>query len=144
MSGHHRPSAREFQIACEGPVIAVRLSPNALEQYQYVLDGTDKLSVQRRKHLARYFHEFCTNNPHRLGQEKFKKEGDFSDGRGGYVAIWAFRVRQWRLYGAFLQVGNRRCFVGVRVDATKKQDKADQQMLRNAALDIAGLVEYGT
>jgi hypothetical protein len=120
----------------------VRLAPSIVQEYRDVMDGKDKRSVQRATHLTRSFQEFCANVRPRLSQEKFKKEGDFSDGLGGKVGIWEFKAWQWRLYGATLQVAAKRCFVGVRVDPDKKRDKANQEMLKKSALDIANLVEY--
>lgn len=141
MTGGRR-SAREFEIVFRGSVAAIRLAQIALEEYRLVVAGTDQLSVKRRVHLARSFREYCEHRPHRLTAEKFKKEGNFSDGRGGQVAIWTFKVWKWRLYGAPLSVSGEVCFVGVRVDADKKQDRADKQILKLAAADISQLVEH--
>jgi len=80
----------------------------------------------------------------RLSDEKFKKEDDFSDGHHGTVAISAFKARQWRLYGAILTVNGKRCFVGVRVDADKKRDNADQDIMKRAAKDVGDLSEYAS
>jgi hypothetical protein len=139
-----KPSAMAFCLACQGGVADVRLSPEAKVHYQQVLDGTDENSVKRKVQLARYFREFCDHLLffNRLSDLKFKNEGNFSDGLGGHVTIWTFKAWKWRLYGAILQVNGRRCFVGVNVDPAKKQDKADQQMLKSTAKVIAGLQEY--
>ena len=120
----------------------MRLCPIAMQEFVKVRDGTDQLSRQRLTHLRRSFREFCDVHPHRLPPEKFKKEGDFPDGLGGTVAVFAFKAWQWRLYGAVLNVAGRRCFVGMRVDPEKKQDRANQSLLRATATDIAGLHEH--
>jgi hypothetical protein len=120
--------AAEFEVVCTGPVAEIRLSPTASAEYQRDTKGNDSVSTKRRVHLQRYFREVCDHNPHRLSIEKFRKEDNFADGRGSEVAVWAF--------------AGRRCFVGVRVDAAKKQDKADQQLLKAAASDISRLREY--
>ncbi len=57
------------------------------------------------------------------------------------MPIWTFKAPKWRLYGAILSVGGKRCFVGTRVDANKKQDKADQALLKATAKDIGELQE---
>lgn len=118
------------------------MSSKAHDEYSRVQTGTDKRSVQRQTHLRRFFEEFCSDFRHRLNDEQFKKEGDFSDGVGGRVAIWAFKAWQFRLYGAVLTVDGSRCFVGVTVDPEKKSNRADQALLRSAALEIAKLEEY--
>lgn len=142
MNTRRRGSASEFEVVWKGPVATIRLSKAAVSAYRQVIDGTDEISVKRKVQLRRYFEEFCQNNPHRLGEEKFKKEGSFPDGRGGKVAVLAFKSWQWRLYGAELLVSGQRCFVGMRVDAAKKQDRADQSKLKGTAKDIAELIEY--
>jgi hypothetical protein len=142
MPGQNRPSAIGFFVVRDGPYAVVRLAPIAHAAYQQLFESNDKLSVQRRTHLARYLERFCEIGPQGLGQEKFKREDSFPDSRGNQVAVYAFKPFKWRLYGGILTVGGKRCFVGVRADPSKKQDKADQTLLRNAASDIAALAEY--
>jgi hypothetical protein len=137
-----RASAAGYRVVCEGPVGKVRLAPPAWQEYRQVIEGEDRLSVQRATHLGRCFTEYCANVQPRLSPEKFKKEGNYPDGHGGTVAIWEFKAWQWRLYGATVRVAGQRCFVGVRVDPSKKRNKADQAMLKSAALDIGNLIEY--
>jgi hypothetical protein len=107
-------------------------------------ENDDELSLKRRTHLQRYFKEFCDNDDYqrRLSDEKFKKEGNFRDGMGGSVPIYAFKAWKWRVYGAVMRVSSRRCFVGVVVDPDKKQNKADRAKLTAAATAIAQLAEY--
>lgn len=137
------PKAGDYEEVWNGPAASIRLAPKACRQYRQAIAGNDTLSVQRRTHLGRYFAEFCehTEFKTRLNDHQFKREGSFKDGYGGEVSIWTFKARKWRLYGAILPIGGRRCFVGTRVDASKKQDKADQDMLRQTAKDIGGLAE---
>jgi hypothetical protein len=59
------------------------------------------------------------------------------------ATVWTFKAWKWRLYGAIVQVPGKRCFVGVNVDPNKKQDKADQKLLRNTAQKIGELLEFG-
>ncbi len=142
MTGHQRPSAVEFPVVRDGPYAAIRLSPDAHAQYQQLFETNNTLAVQRRRHLARYFERFCEIGPESLGPEKFKREDSLPDGRGGHVSVYTFKPFKWRLYGGILTVARKRCFVGTRVDPDKKQDKADQQLLRAVAKDIADLLEY--
>lgn len=143
MPGQSKPSAADFVEVETGAVASIRLSPSAKGDYDQAVDGKDKISLQRKTHLARYFAEFCASLRPRLNDEKFKKEGNFSDGNGGTVAIFTFKAWQWRLYGSILTVAGKRCFVGTRVDAFKKQNKADKKMLERTAEDISQLREYG-
>jgi hypothetical protein len=139
-----RPSATSYEVVCEGTVATIRLSGDVCTAYRTAIEGKDKISMRRKRHLERSFREFCEHHPPRLGHEKYKKEGDFPDGSHGHVAIWEFKAWQFRIYGASLKVGNKKCFVGVRYDPSKKQDQANQQLLKNAALDIGKLREYAT
>jgi hypothetical protein len=121
---------------------AVRLSPLADAEFQAIGSGNDELSVKRFVHLQRYFKEFCESRIPRLNDEKFRKEIDGVDSRGRPIAIWAFKPWKWRLYGAILQVAGKKCFVGVRVDPSKKQNKANKGLMNLAVEDIARLAEY--
>jgi hypothetical protein len=139
-----RPSASSYYLACQGSVADVRMSPEAEAHFRQVLEGKDENSVKRKVQLMRYFREFCDNAlfSRRLSDQKFKNEGNFPDGRGTQVVVWTFKSWQWRLYGAILRTAGKTCFVGVKVDPTKKRDRADQQMLKATAKAIAGLAEY--
>lgn len=141
--GATRPSAADFKMVEEGPYAAVRISPDAYGEYEKLFASDDNLSKKRRVHLKRYFDRFCQLGPKSLNEEKFKFEDNLPDGTGKHVSIYAFKPFKWRLYGGILTVAGKRTFVGVRVDPSKKQDKANQTLLRSAAIDIAGLHEYG-
>jgi hypothetical protein len=114
------------------------------DEYVQAIEGNDKLSVQRRIRLGRYFAEFSNNVDYfnRMGQDKFKKEGNFPDGSGGEVAVWEFKAFQFRLYGGIAEVQERRCFVGVAIDPNKKRDRADQILLATAARRLGGFCEF--
>lgn len=142
MKGHKQPSAVEFVCVADGPYAAVRLSPDLHREYMQLFESNDQLSKKRRKHLERYFARYCELGHQALGDDKFKFEDSFPDGRGKQVHVYAFKSFQLRLYGGILTVAGKRCFVGVRSDPAKKSDKANQQLLRLAASDIAELLEY--
>jgi hypothetical protein len=122
------------------------MSPAEKAAYDQAIANEDEISVRRRTHLKRYFSEFCENDDfhRRLNERQFKNEGKFSDGRGGKTTIWTFKAWQWRVYGAILTVKERRCFVGVKVDPDKKQDRADRNILKATAKVIGSLIEYGS
>jgi hypothetical protein len=147
MKGTGQSSAMTFRIVCRGTARDVRLGPDASAEYENVLQlaaKADEIAVKRKTHTERYFRELCDHLEfhRRLSHEKFKKEGNFADGHHGMVAVWALKSWQWRLYGAFLSVGGSGCFVGMKVDASKKQDRADAELLKASARDIGNLLEY--
>ena len=139
-----KPSAAQFEVVVSGAVASIRLSPKAKLAYDDLQAGRDEKSIKTRRQLARYLEEFCENEPPRLADTHYKKEGSYFNGLpgGGRVAIWTFKPWQWRLYGAVLIVEGRKCFVGMEVDPDKKQDKADKDTLVAAALAIGKLEEY--
>lgn len=142
-----QPAAKTFPLVYRGAAGDVRLGPEAHAEYQKVVqlaEKSDEIALKRKAHIERYFREFCdsVDVQRRLSSEKFKKEGNFPDGHHGNVAVWTFKSWQWRLYGATLTVDERRCFVGMKVDDAKKQDRANQTMLKGTALAIGELFEY--
>jgi hypothetical protein len=141
-SAQSRPSAVNFPVVSDGSYAAIRLAPNVKADYERLWKSNDTLSKQQRTHLKRYFERFAALGPSSLNEEKFKFEDSYPDGRGGQVSVFAFKPFKMRVYGGILGVAGKRCFVGVRVDLSKKQDKADQGLLRSAAADIAALLEY--
>jgi hypothetical protein len=142
MKGQKQPSAAEFVCVKDGPYASVRLAPDRHKEYMQLFESNDQLSKKRRKHLERYFDRFCEIGPQALGEDKFKFEDSFPDGQGKQVPVYTFKSFQLRLYGGILTVAGKRCFVGVRSDLSRKSDKADQQLLKSAANDIALLLEY--
>jgi hypothetical protein len=144
MAQSNAPKAADYETVCDGDAAAIRLAPKACKAYRKAIEKTDKISLQRKTHLGRYFREFCDHMDFhtRLNPQQFKREDTLKDGVGGEVGIWTFKGPKWRVYGAILVVNGKRCFVGTRVDSNKKQDKADQAMLRATAKDIGNLAEY--
>lgn len=142
MTGQRRPSAIDFPVVQDGPYASIRLSPEIHAVYLKLIESNDTLSRQQRTHLTRYFQRFCELGPRSLGEEKFKWEDSFADAKGRQTPVYAFKPFKMRIYGGILTVAGKRCFVGVRIDVSKKQDKANQQLLKSAAADIAALAEY--
>jgi hypothetical protein len=147
MKDSSQPMAKAFPLVYPGAAGDIRLGPDAHAEYARVrqlAEQADEIAVKRKAHIERYFREFCdyVDVHKRLSREKFKKEGNFPDGHHGKVAVWTFKSWQWRLYGATLTVEGRRCFVGVQVDNAKKQDRANQTLLKKTALEIGELFEY--
>ncbi|MEE8630224.1 MULTISPECIES: hypothetical protein [Methylobacterium] len=135
-------AAADFECHAEGPAGRILLARKAHDEWLEIAQGRSREDVQRRTKLKKHFEEFVTNGPARLGEDHFRREGAFADGRGASVAIWVFKVWQWRLYGAILPIRGVQCFVGVKVDPSKKRNKADQDLLKAVAKEIGGLAEY--
>ncbi|MCY1642110.1 hypothetical protein [Methylorubrum sp. SL192] len=135
-------AAAGFECLAEGKGGKILLAPKALAEWQALERGRNREDIKRRVKLRKHFDEMAANGPGRLNDEQFKREGSFPDGAGGAVSIWVFKVWQWRLYGAFVTIEGAQCFVGVRVDPSKKRDRADQDLLKAVAKEIGGLVEY--
>lgn len=97
-----------------------------------------QLKKADRKQIARcqiWMKKFCDDGFDFLTPEQLKHEGKFSvgDRKGTYVAIYAFKAWQLRIYGAV--VGN--LFIATEVDIAKKQDHADRETLEAAARKLA-------
>lgn len=136
--------AEDFDVAWLGAKADIRMPAAELVEYKQAIANEDEISLKRRTQLKRFFTEFCENDDwhRRLNDKQFKNEGKFPDGKGGKVAIWTFKAWQWRVYGTMMTIKGRRCFVGVRIDPNKKQDKADRQTLKVTAKIIGALAEY--
>ncbi len=139
-----KPKAANLPLIWQGTRADVRMTETVAGEYRQAIGNQDEISVKRKTHLERSFGEFGEHDDYykRLSDKKFKKEGNFPDGKGGRVAVWTFKGWQWRLYGAILKVMGRRCFIGVEVDPEKKQDRADQAKLKSSAKAIAQFDEY--
>src|ERR1700691_3642319 len=102
-----RISAVTLRVVCRGSVADLRMTEDVFGAYMQAIGGNDKISVQRKTRLRRYFAEFVDNMDYqaRLGHDKFKKEGNFATGHPGVeVAIWEFKAFQWRLYGGMTEI----------------------------------------
>jgi hypothetical protein len=95
-------TACNARVVCRGNVADVRMTDDAYLEYAQAIEGNDEISVKRRTRLGRYFAEFSNNVDYfnRMGQDRFKKEGNFPDGNGGTIAVWEFKAFQFRLLEA--------------------------------------------
>lgn len=134
--------ASDFEVVATGQAADVRLAPAALKEYRKLTNGRHELSVRQYRQLKRYMDNFCETGGKSLNDEQYKREGLFSDGKGGRVSVWTFKPFKWRLYGSVLNVAGKQTFVGVRVDPAKKQTKADRTELEAAAKLIGQLREH--
>lgn len=118
-----------FTIVRDGPERRVMLSAEVLEGYAEIGKATDRFNVSRRRSLDRLFERFCDVAKHNNNREQFVKEGNFGKDD---EAVWAFKAFQFRVYGSSFQIDGKETFVCVTYDPAKKQNRADQVLLRAA------------
>lgn len=105
------------------------------------------LAIKQQVQLTRFTKTYCENGREYLTPEQFKREGRFPDGRGTKIDVYVFKPFKWRLYGIIFDLDGKPAFVGLEIDPEKKQDKADQALLKRVAKDggtlLAALEEKG-
>jgi hypothetical protein len=99
-------------------------------------------NAKARARISRAMLNFSELGPGRhLNQEVFRHEERVKLGHE-QVAIFAFKGWQVRIYGGIEQINGKPTFVGTEIDKSKKQDKANRSLLRQAAsklLDLRGV-----
>jgi hypothetical protein len=87
-----------------------------------------------RKRLERYFGNYGIPGT-TMPQEHFKSEGRFPTGGkpSRDVHVFVFKAYQCRIYGVALPIKGVETFVGMEIVTDKKQDDADQGLLRRVA-----------
>jgi hypothetical protein len=92
-----------------------------------------RLDKRWRSKLERHFRNYGIQGT-TMPQEQFKSEGRFPTGgpESQMLQVYAFKAFQHRIYGATISLEGRETFVGMEL-VTKKQDKADQELLRRVA-----------
>lgn len=87
-----------------------------------------------RARILRYMNRFAELGQSELNAVNFKFEARLPVGASGTkIAIYAFKAWKTRVYGAVTEVGGKMAFIGTAIDTSKKQDKANQRLLRRAA-----------
>ncbi|WP_193184176.1 hypothetical protein [Nisaea sediminum] len=106
-----------------------------------VSKNLEKASPKDRARCLKYMGFFANDGLEylHLDDTKFKKQGDFSNGKpdGKKIPVFAFKAYQLRIYGSFLPGGD---FVGTEIDTGKKQDQANKSKLKAAAKKFAALL----
>lgn len=74
---------------------------------------------------------WAERGPRDIPDAKFKFEGHY-ESAGKSVRVEVFKTRHVRFYGAAVQSGNKPLFLVTGVDAAKKQDKGDKDILKAA------------
>ncbi|WP_156913564.1 hypothetical protein [Mesorhizobium sp. WSM3224] len=116
-------------VAC-GDYADVWLFGEAREEYEALLARKDEKSIVSATQLPRYFERYASDQP--LGDQMFKPVGRFGP-KGNEAQVYEFKSWKFRIYGVVKQFRGKRCFVGTACDPYKKQNKADQTKLKNAA-----------
>lgn len=101
----------------------------------------DALNDKQRGRLIAIMGRWC-QDPRLLTQEMFN--GNEGRTPRHSMMLQAIKIRKVRLYGFAKAVGRRKTFVIVDADPSKKQDKADQNVLkraRNRSDDVIDILE---
>ncbi|MEY2929895.1 MAG: hypothetical protein RL033_644 [Pseudomonadota bacterium] len=97
----------------------------------------DKLDARTRAGLVRKMNTWAKEQP--LPDTHFKFEWRVPvDGKA--IGVYAFKDNQARLYGATFPLNGKETFICSEIDSAKKQNKADQEKLKRAALNLRGFL----
>jgi hypothetical protein len=104
-------------------------------------DLMKKASAEQRAGLSDLVEKFAAGGPGSLPTTKFNgSEGWFpSDKAPGKVRLQAFKPWQLRAYGFAREFNGRPSFFITGIDPSKKQDRADQEILAAAGKEAADL-----
>lgn len=92
----------------------------------------DMIEERKQARLVRIMELWCDSQ--RLTEEQFNgNEGREQKGSTN-VLMQAFKTHKVRLYGVDVQIGGKRTFAILEIDAAKKQNKADPKVLKRAML----------
>ncbi|MHB2265057.1 hypothetical protein [Aliihoeflea sp. PC F10.4] len=107
----------------------VWLVDEALEKYRALEKRNDDDARKAKTQLPRFFKRYADG--HRLSDQQFKPQGEKTV---GYVTmqVFAFKGRQFRIYGVVVDCGGQRTFIGCSVDPSKKQNSAKSAIVKRA------------
>lgn len=138
----------------DGPILLTTGSFGAVYLDRRLKDAWLEIDARHRRHLTRYMKCYSEQGPKTLNKQQFRSEGRHSGGRkdGHEYHISAFKSGQNRLYGSHISFKLdsdetvtgfviSSGFVVASIDDQKKQQKADQNLLKSAAKRLAVLDE---
>jgi len=98
----------------------------------------ERLDERWRKKLERHFRNYGIEGTS-MPPEQFKSEGRHPTGgvRTRDIQLWAFKAFQTRLYGTVVGIRGVQTFAGLELITDKKQQTADQELLKRVAKDFA-------
>lgn len=119
---------KELDKVCEGAKFTIWVT-------HAVAKALRKVPAKERARLLAWMQRFANDGFEYLDTEKLKHEGKFpvGDRSGTSVAIYAFKAWQVRVCGGV--IGGD--FIGTEIDASKKRDKADRDLLERSAKKLA-------
>lgn len=123
-----------FKVVRDGAHRRVMLSNEVWTEYDAIGKLKDRLPVTQRRSLDRLFERFCDVAAHNNNEQQFVKEGNFGPDD---EAVWAFKAFQFRVYGASLRIDGKETFVGVKHDPSKKQNRANQVLLKASGKELS-------
>jgi hypothetical protein len=112
-----------------------------------VARAIEALEPGRRGRLKRIMRILCDNGPDDLPKSQLADEGRWPTGglQTRHIQITALKVEEFRMYGHRMHVArgkiSERCFISMVYDNAKKQRKADQSLLRKAAVSMRPFYE---
>jgi hypothetical protein len=103
-----------------------------------------KATAEQQAGLAALIERYAMGGWENIPRGKFNaNEGSFTSQTGGRVRLEAFKPYQLRAYGFCTDFNGRRTFFITGVDTSKKQDRANQTILRTSgseAIRVSGLI----
>jgi hypothetical protein len=132
-SGVPRGAKSSGECVATGAYADVWLLGEALDGWRAVCKRTDENSRRAARRLKGLFPRFAEKGMEGFTEEQFKSLGHFAATGGNKHLIYEFKAYQFRLYGVVRTYRGKRCFVGVACDPAKKNNRADQSLLKRAA-----------
>lgn len=132
-SGAPKKVATESERVATGGYADVWLFGEALSGWKAVCGRRDDNSRRAARRVEAYFVRFATHGMTAFTDETFKTVGRVKADGGNEHLLYEFKSYQFRLYGVIREYRGKRSFLGVGCDPAKKNNKADQRILRRAA-----------
>jgi hypothetical protein len=103
-----------------------------------------KVDARRRSDLDDLIRRYCEQGPASLPPTKFNANECWfpSERAQNKVRLQAFKPWALRAYGFARQFNNRSTFFITRIDPSKKQDRADQDILHAAGVEAVTVSEF--
>lgn len=135
MSGVATPkmAGTDKERVASGDYADVWLFGEALTEWKAVCRRKDDNSRRATQRIERYFLRFAEKGPTAFTEEMYKQVKRVKARGGNEPMICEFKAYQFRLYGVVREYQGKRSFLGTACDPAKKNNKADQAILRRAA-----------
>jgi hypothetical protein len=115
-----------FKVA-QGPDSTVAMTQSVYKTFSMV-------AAKARARIKRPMEKYAEEGPRHLNREQFRLEMRCPSGRGSEkVAVYCFKAWQVRVYGVRITMNEKPVFVCSEIDPSKKQDKANPKLIKQAA-----------